>query len=168
MTARAITQQLQSAPATALPGAWKLARGRAITLRPTTDGILRVAHGRVWATVDGPHGRTPHDSGDHLLEVGRSMFLRAGQRVVIEAWNPGGASDFAWDPVFAPAPVAAVRPRFNLAGVVQPLADLRMALGLALRATGQLAAGLARLAWQVVGGSRGLAARRAHGATSCP
>jgi hypothetical protein len=169
MTARAITQLLQSAPATALPGTWKLARGRAITLRPTTDGILRIAHGRVWATVDGPHGHTPTDSGDHLLEVGRSMYLRAGQHVVIEAWNRSGASYFAWDPVFAPAPVAAVRPRVNLAGVVQPLADLRMALALALRATGQLAGGLARLAWQVMrGGDRGLGSRRAHGATSCP
>ena len=167
MTARPITQLLQSAPATALPGTWKLARGRAITLRPTTDGILRIAHGRVWATVDGPHGVTPHDSGDHLLEVGRSMYLRAGQRVVIEAWNPRGASYFAWDPVFAPAPApVAMRPRLNFSGVVQPLADLRMAFGLALRATGQLAAGIARLAWQLLrGGSRGVGARRAHGAT---
>ena len=167
MTARAITQLLQSAPATALPGTWKLARGRAITLRPTTDGILRIAHGRVWATVDGPHGVTPHDSGDHLLEVGRSMYLRAGQHVVIEAWNRTGASYFAWDPVFATAPVAAARPRLNFAGVVQPLADLRMAFGLALRAAGQLAAGLARLAWEAArGGSRGVGGRRAHGATS--
>ena len=37
MTARAIAQLLQSAPATALPGTWKLARGRAITLRPASD-----------------------------------------------------------------------------------------------------------------------------------
>lgn len=166
MTARPITQLLQSAPAIALPGTWKLARGRAITLRPTSDGILRVAHGRVWATVDGPHGCTPTDSGDHLLEVGRSMYLRAGQRVVIEAWNERGASYFAWDPVFAAAPAAVARPRLNLAGVVQPLADLRMALGLALRAIGQLAAGVGRLAWDVVrGGQRGLGNRRAHGAT---
>ena len=166
MTARPITQLLQSAPATALPGTWKLARGRAVTLRPTNDGILRVAHGRVWATVDGPHGHTPTDSGDHLLEVGRSMYLRAGQRVVIEAWNTRGASYFAWDPVPAPAPAAAVRPRFNVSGLVQPLADLRLASGLALRATGQLAVGIARLAWQLVrGGGRGLPGRRAHGAT---
>lgn len=78
MNAPTVAQLLGSAPATALPGTWKLARGRAITLRPTTDGILRIAHGRVWATVEGPHGGTPCDSGDHVLEVGRSMFLRAG------------------------------------------------------------------------------------------
>ena len=54
--------RLHAFPAPALPGTWKLGRGRAITLRPTTDGILRIAHGRVWATVDGPHGGTPADS----------------------------------------------------------------------------------------------------------
>ena len=164
MTARAITQLLQSAPAAALPGTWKLARGRAITLRPTSDGILRVAHGRVWATVDGPHGVGPTDSGDHVLEVGRSMYLRAGQRVVIEAWNAGGASYFAWDPVFARAPVGAtVRPRLNFSGLVQPLADLRMAVGMGLRALGQLAGGVARLGWQAVRGSS-VGSRRPHGA----
>lgn len=163
MTAPAITRLLQSAPATALPGTWKLARGRAVTLRPTADGILRVAHGRVWATVDGPHGGTPSASGDHVLEVGRSMFLRAGQRVVIEAWNRSGASWFAWDPVFATAPVAGAR--FSMAGVVQPLADLRLALAQALRALGQLAGGIGHLAWDVVrGGGRSVPCRRPHGA----
>lgn len=162
MNARAITQLLQSAPATALPGTWKLARGRAITLQPTHDGILRVAHGRVWATVEGPHGGTPRDSGDHILGVGRSMYLRAGQSVVIEAWNPGGASYFAWDPVFATA--AAMRPRVSMAAVMQPLADLRLALGLALRAVGQLASGAARLAWdRLRGGQPRMTGCSAHG-----
>ena len=78
------TRLLASAPTTALPGTWKLARGRAVTLRPDTDGILRIAHGRVWATVDGPHGGTPCDSGDHILQTGRSMYVQAGHRVVIE------------------------------------------------------------------------------------
>ncbi len=163
MTARTLTQLLQSSPATALPGTWKLARGRAITLNPTSDGILRIAHGRVWATVDGPHGHGPAASGDHVLEVGRSMYLRAGQRVVIEAWNSSGASYFAWDPVFVPAPVAA--PAFCMALVVQPLRDLRMALALAMRAAGQLASGVAHLAWDVLrSGHRALPGRRPHGA----
>ncbi|HET8747272.1 MAG TPA: DUF2917 domain-containing protein, partial [Ramlibacter sp.] len=82
-----------------LPGTWKLAHGRAITLRPATDGILRVASGRLWATKDGPHGRTPDDAGDHMLEAGRSMYVRAGERVVIESWLTADASYFAWDPV---------------------------------------------------------------------
>ena len=147
MTAPSIAQLLQAAPATALPGTWKLARGRAITLQPATNGILRIAHGRVWATVEGPHGRTPDDSGDHVLEVGRSMWVRAGQRVVIEAWNRRGAAYFSWDPVLVPAVApAAVQPRVSFAAVLQPLADLRLALVLAGRALGRLATGVGQVA----------------------
>ena len=155
---------LQSTPATPLPGTWKLQRGRAVTLRPLTDGILRIAHGQVWATVDGPHGAGPSDSGDHVLEVGRSMYVRAGQSVVLEAWNPAGASYFAWDPVFATETVRAARPRLQMSVVLQPLADLRLAASLALRATGQLGAGLAQLAWAVVRGQRSMPGRGVHGA----
>lgn len=147
MRAPNVTRILDSAPATALPGTWKLARGRAVTLRPTNDGVVRIAHGRVWATVDGPHGGTPDDAGDHFLQVGRSMFVKAGQRVVLEAWNESGSSYFAWDPVFATG--RAARARLNPAVVLQPLADLRLAASLALRATGQLAAGLVGFAWQL-------------------
>ena len=155
----AAARLLASAPATALPGTWKLARGRAVTLRPVTDGILRIAHGRVWATVEGPHGHTPCDSGDHVLQAGRSMRVRAGQRVVIEAWNASGASYFAWDPVFA----TAARDRLNRAIVLQPLADLRIALGLAGRALGQLATGLGQLAWHGLRGGQRALPRRRHG-----
>ena len=162
MNASSATRILQSAPVVALPGTWKLARGRAITLRPTSDGIVRVAHGRVWATVEGPHGRAPDDSGDHILQVGRSMYVKAGQRVVLEAWNASGASYFAWDPVAETEP--ALRPRLNFAVVLQPLADLRTAAAIALRAIGQLGAGLARLAWDMVRPRRPAAARRVHGA----
>jgi hypothetical protein len=146
MTAPSIAHLLQASPATALPGTWKLARGRAITLRPATNGILRIAHGRVWATVDGPHGLTPADAGDHVLEVGRSMYVRVGQRVVIEAWNPRGAAYFTWDPVFAPVGVAVASPRLNFGHVLQPLADLRAAFGLAGGAFGRLLVGIGRLA----------------------
>lgn len=145
MTASSVAHLLQAAPATALPGTWKLARGRAITLRPATNGILRIAHGRVWATVDGPHGGRPGDSGDHVLEVGRSMVVRVGQRVVIEAWNPRGAAYFTWDPVFAPAAVPVVQQRLNFGHVLQPLADLRAAFGLAGGALGRLVTGIGRL-----------------------
>lgn len=153
MSALSATRILASAPATGLPGTWKLARGRAITLRPTSDGVVRIAHGRVWATVDGPHGINPDDSGDHVLQVGRSMFVRAGQRVVLEAWNPSGASYFAWDPV--PEAVLAARRRINPAVVLQPLADLRLAMSLAMRAIGRLAGGVVRLGWDLLrpGGS---------------
>jgi hypothetical protein len=150
MTAQPTAAQLlQASPATALPGTWKLARGRAITLRPASNGILRVAHGRVWATLEGPHGVTPADSGDHVLEVGRSMWIRAGQAVVVEAWNQRGASYFSWDPVLAPAPVA-TRPQLNFAGVLQPLSDLRLAVTLAGGAVLRLAVGVGRLVLDMV------------------
>jgi hypothetical protein len=144
MTAPYATSLLPLAAAPALPGTWKLAKGRAITLQPRTNGILRIAHGRVWATVDGPHGGTPTDSGDHILEVGRSMWVRPGQKVVIEAWNGKGASYFSWDPVFEPIAVRAPRRRVDFAATLQPLADLRTALVLAGDALRRLVVVLAR------------------------
>lgn len=151
MTHATIAELLQAAPGQALPGTWKLARGRAITLRPGTNGILKIAHGRVWATTDGPHGLAPDDSGDHVLEVGRSMWVRAGQRVVIEAYNAAGASYFSWDPVLAPVDAPA-RLRISLGEVMQPLADLRAAFGLAGAALGRLAAGVAHVGLELVRG----------------
>ncbi|MCG2591359.1 DUF2917 domain-containing protein [Ramlibacter sp. XY19] len=137
---------LLPAAAPALPGTWKLAKGRALTLQPRTNGILRIAHGRVWATVDGPHGVTPTDSGDHILELGRSMWVRPGQRVVIEAWNATGPSYFSWDPVFEPIKVKAPRRRVDFAAALLPLADLRTALVLAGDALRRLVMVLARQA----------------------
>lgn len=167
MSAPSLAQWLQAFPTTALPGTWKLPRGRAVTLRPTTNGVLRVGHGQVWATLDGPHGASPDDSGDHVLEVGRSMWVRAGQRVVIESWSRAGAAYFSWDPVLAPVAAPAARQRLSLAGVVQPLADLRIAAALGFRALGQLARGLGRLAFDLVPSRvprRTLPDCRAHGA----
>ncbi|MEJ8837863.1 DUF2917 domain-containing protein [Ramlibacter sp. AN1133] len=158
------TATLSATPAHPLPGTWKLARGRALTLRPRTDGILRVAHGRLWATKDGPHGGTPFDAGDHMLEAGRSMYVRAGERVVIEAWMPAGDSHFAWDPVFETATVAAPRRRVNFSAVRQPLADLRHACALLARALAGLGTGLAQVAWQALRG-RGAGRLPRRGAT---
>ncbi|HZY16089.1 MAG TPA: DUF2917 domain-containing protein, partial [Ramlibacter sp.] len=105
-------------PAPDLAGTWKLPGGRAATLRPVTDGILRVASGRLWATVDGPHGGRPDDAGDHILQLGRSMYVRAGERVVIESWDPDRPAHFAWDPVAAAAQPALAQRRLGLAGVL--------------------------------------------------
>ncbi|GAB3650918.1 DUF2917 domain-containing protein [Ramlibacter alkalitolerans] len=149
MTDRTATT-LSAATAPTLPGTWKLPRGRAVTLRPASDGILRVAHGRLWATKDGPHGGTPFDAGDHVLEVGRSMVVRAGERVVIEAWMPAGASYFAWDPLVETATVAVRRRRINFSAVRQPLADLRLASAMLLRALASLGTGLVQVASQAV------------------
>lgn len=45
-------QELQPFAGTdAVSGCWKLGDGRALTLRPTRAGVLRIAHGRVWKSV---------------------------------------------------------------------------------------------------------------------
>jgi hypothetical protein len=124
-----------------------------------------VAHGRLWATRNGPHGGTPFDSGDHILEAGRSMLVRAGERVVIEPWTPAGASHFAWDPIEQTARATALMRRVNFSVVRQPLADLRLASALLLRALGGLGTGLLQVACQALRGcSSSLGGRRPHNA----
>jgi len=146
MASQTLTQMQQSTSAAALPGAWKLAAGRAITLEPREPGTLKVAHGKIWATYDGPHTGALNDLGDHIVGVGGQLPLRPGQRLVVEASNSGHPAYFTWDPLAQQ--VAA--PRF--APLVQPLADLRLALTLGAGAVGRLAVGLAGLAWNLVTG----------------
>ena len=161
MAAQTLTQTHQSL-STALPGTWKLAAGRAITLQPREPGTLRVAHGQVWATYDGPHAGPLNDLGDHVVGMGERLQVLAGQRVVVEAWSADTPAYFSWDPL--PVPVRIAAPR--LAPVIQPLADLRMALGMGAGAIGRLVAGLAGLAWELVAG-RGRESRQREAAGCC-
>lgn len=131
-----------------LPGTWKLGAGRAVTIAPREAGILKVAHGSVWATFDGPHARSGRVSGDHFLSAGEQLRVQRGQRVVIEAWNRSLPAYFSWDPM----PAVARRPVPARAAVLQPLADLRLALVFGTRAFGRLLAGLGQLAWQAAFG----------------
>src|SRR4051812_48802763 len=107
-----------------LPGTWKLPAGRALTLQPREGGRLKVAHGQLWATYDGPHRGPLNDLGDRIVGAGEELQLRAGQRLVIEPWNGDSPAYFSWDPALAERSMRAP----NFAGVVQPLADLRLAL----------------------------------------
>mgnify|MGYP002776242155 FL=1 len=142
-------------------GCWKLAAGRAVTLRPTATGDLRIAQGRVWATLDGPHARR---AGDLFLEAGETLPLQAGQRVVLEPFGTAGqgaAAAFDWVPV--PAPQTARWP----AAVAQPASDLRLALasaGFALRGAAwallRLTGGVLGLAPAGLGSAIGWIARR--------
>lgn len=149
-----------SSAAPALPGTWKLRGGRAITLQPREAGVLRVAHGSLWATFDGPHGGPPNDQGDHFVEVGDTVRIGAGQRVVVESWDSGAPAYFSWDPL----PAVAFVPRLRMADALQPLHDLRLAVVLGAHAVVRLAAGLGRLAVQTVVPPRPVAAcgMRAH------
>jgi hypothetical protein len=137
--------QAPASPVT-LPGTWKLGSGRAITLQPREAGLLRIAHGRVWATFDGPHTGLRNDLGDHVLGAGGRLAVKAGQRLVIEAWSKESPAYFTWDPT----PERAWAASREWARVQQPMADLRLALMMAGGAAVRLAAGLAGLAWAMV------------------
>jgi len=166
MTAQPVLELQQSAtssfqpsttPATrAVPaGSWKLGAGRAMTLRSAEAGILRIAQGRVWATLDGPHTGPANNQGDVILQAGERLTLLPGQRVVIESWQaPGRASApefacaneavyFSWDPA-QPAQHVNLQAgtRWQVA-VAYPLRDFGQALAMAAHALGRLAWGLA-------------------------
>jgi hypothetical protein len=92
-----ICAQMHQSPASP-PDTWKLAARRAMTFRPRETGVLRVAHGRLWATCDGPHAGALNESGDHIVDAGGELRLRAGQHWVIEAWHGDSPACFSWEP----------------------------------------------------------------------
>ena len=141
--------------ADALSGCWKLDGGRALTLRPTQAGVLRIAHGQVWITFNNAHQDDGVRGGDHFLGAGEELRLLPGQVLVMESWHAANASPayFRWDPLPVAAGVALASPSRHAlaqravslpwrAGVAQPLRDLRGALGLAAAASSRLAFGL--------------------------
>lgn len=129
------TSALLSSPS-ALTGNWKLEAGRAITLVPPRGGELRILSGRAWVTLDGPHA---HREGDLFLEAGQSLLLVAGQRAVVEPWGGAGDPALGFDWVAARAAGAA-------GAIVQPLADLRLALASGAYAARAVVLALGRLA----------------------
>lgn len=157
---------------TQLTGAWKLRPGRALTLKPSESGRLRVAGGTLWATGDGPHAGPLNDQGDRILRMGEQMTLRPGERLLIESLDGDRPAYYSWDP----APMVRRR-RVETSALVQPLADLRLALALGVTSLGRLLVALIGLAWTRAGraGRSALAERafnahssacRAHGAMS--
>lgn len=119
------------------PRCWKLAPGRAISLQPHEASVLRIAKGQVWATLNVPHQGHGNESGDHFLQTGQRLDVRAGQHLVIEPWAEVGEAPvyFEWTPVFAA--VSQHASRWN-ASVTQPLHDLGLALLMAGSALGRL------------------------------
>jgi hypothetical protein len=132
----------------ALPGTWKLATGRAITLEPREAGVFKVAHGQLWATFDGPHAGRLDQSGDFFLGAGETMRLQPGQRLVIESLDGECPAYFSWDPVVVP-----VR-RAHWADVLQPVQDLRLALVFGGHAVARLVTGVGQVLWQSAFGPR--------------
>ena len=148
-------------------GSWKLSTGHAVTLQDAHAAVLRITHGRVWATVDGPHAGPANNQGDVVMQAGQRLTVSAGQRVVIEPWraksptaaNNSDAVYFSWDPAPLAVPHqtrSATRQRALQNGalredsrwqlaVVCPLRDLGLALVQAAQALGRLVWGVAGL-----------------------
>lgn len=139
-------------------GAWTLAQGRAITIKPREDGDIWIIAGAVWATLDGPHeGVGTGPLGDLYLQAGERLPLRAGRQVVLEPFTarkantqPSLAVEFDWIP----------RPQTSAADswettVARPADDLGRALNEARHAFGRLMRGV--LTWS----SERLSPRRA-------
>ena len=123
-----------------LPGCWKLAPGRAVTLKPTEAGVLRIAQGQVWATLNGPHHGPANDWGDVVLHSGQQLQLMPGQHVVVEPFGDAvhEPAYFSWEPSTSPvlsvpvdewgwaeAPVAQLHPvGYRIAAVVNACRNL--------------------------------------------
>lgn len=130
-------------------GAFALRAGRALTLRPRLDSVLRITEGGAWATL-------PSQPGDHFLRAGDALRVVAGERVVMEPWQVPRTETlyFDWDvaPLRVPAPLryaarghgqgAAGRRQRHSARLAQPLRDLRAAAALAAGALARLAGGV--------------------------
>lgn len=147
------------APGEALvAGSWSLSSGHAVTLQNARAAVLRITHGKVWATVDGPHAGPANNQGDIFLEAGQRLTLRPDQPVVIEPWaaRANEAVYFAWDPAPA-APLLtlqrqdATSSRTHIA-VLYPLRDFGLALKMAVQALGRLVWGIAGLSEFLVAG----------------
>ena len=82
-------------------GGWVLPPHHALTLRSVEAGVMRVVHGRVWATVDGPHSGPANDLGDLVLQQGEAIEVRSDQRLVIEPWARCSNDPvyFSWEPL---------------------------------------------------------------------
>ncbi len=130
--------------AAALATCWKLDAGQAIRVQPRQAGVFRVAQGPVWVTVSGAVDLL----GDHILQAGDSLPLRAGARLVAEPlaaapvcfyWEP--VAEVVWDGRLE-ASSAGAQWR---GGVVQPSRELAQALRLAAVAASRLVLGLVGL-----------------------
>ncbi len=116
----------------------QLAKGRAVTLRPKVAGILRVPHGRAWATLDVPPS-SPFNPEDHFVAPGHDLHVRAGQRVVLEAWPRAGAESITlvYEPLAKPQRTSQWQ-----AAVMEPVRELGHGLALSGYALARLALGL--------------------------
>lgn len=87
----------QSFHAEGLAGCWKLAPGRAFSLRPRMAGVLLITQGEAWATLNEGHRGHGNESGDHFLQAGQQLPVRAGRHLVLESLDKAPVH-FDWTP----------------------------------------------------------------------
>ncbi|MEJ8854560.1 DUF2917 domain-containing protein [Variovorax robiniae] len=80
-------------PAATRRGAWQICAGQAISLKASSNSIMRIRQGRVWVTLD---ANRAHGSEDIVLAPGESLKVAAGERLVMEPWDGYGAT-YTWD-----------------------------------------------------------------------
>jgi len=135
-----------------VPGVWKLAPGRVLSLLPRQSGVLRVAQGQVWVTLGVAPQGAGNELGDYFLRAGEQLAVSPGQHLVLEPFARTQAQDavlFEW----APTVLAGLAPATHHAGAVtQPLRDLGLALGMVGTALMQLCSGLLAYGRQLVSG----------------
>lgn len=136
----------KAAGSKAVIGMWAMEPLEVLTLSPRSAAVFRVTHGRIWATLSGPHSGPANAWGDVFLEPGQALRVPVGQRLVLESLAGRGeaAACFDWEAS------STLSPWQQLVG--EPLAELRQSLAGVGRAAGHLVQGLGRLAWTGVTG----------------
>ena len=126
----------------ALPGCWSLMPGTALSLLPREAGVLHIASGRVWATVDGPHTGHANESGDYFLQAGQMLAVHGGQHLVLERWDAVPESPVNFDWAFSAVDKGVPATHWQVT-VMRPAHDLGRAVLLVGQALRQLLMGLA-------------------------
>ena len=138
-------QPVDNVPTRAV-GCFKLNAGRAMSLTPTVQGELRIAHGQAWLTFGNAADNAAVRAGDYFLDAGDLVRLYPGQRLVMEviSKNTDQSVYFSWEPDAALSLAASPqRAHCTQIDVQQPLRDLGGALHQAGWALGRMAQGLA-------------------------
>ena len=117
---------------------------QAFTLQARQAGVLRIVQGRVWITFSDAASNPGAMGGDHFCSAGEGVPLAAGAVVVMEAWDAteGALTRFSWHANSAGGTAVGLVLAGSRLKVLQPLQDLRLALGLAAEASVRLVQGL--------------------------
>lgn len=131
-----------------MSGCWRLAPGRVVSLHPCEDGELQITQGRVWATLDVTHSGHGNELGDHFLHSGHRLPVRAGQHLVVEAYDKTPVC-FEW----ASISLARIEGSSRWSQEVkQPCRDMTLGLAMAGSALVRLVIGLAGYGEYLVAG----------------